>query len=102
MSKMKRANWDEIESGELDLATDQPRDRLKPTYNQTNCIYHWLAWKMPTAKAVAATKYLEQNASRMEVSQEMNRLKALKDAHRLDAETVFASKIWEGFDERFV
>lgn len=102
MSKIKNANWDEIESGELDLATDQPRDRVKPTYNQTNCIYKWLSWKMPTAKAMAAANYLERTASRMEVSQEMNRLKKLKDARRLDEETAFSSKIWEGFDERLV
>lgn len=101
MSRIKEANWAEIENGELDLSTDQPT-RLKPTYNQTNCIYRWFEWKMPTAKAVAAAKYLEQTASRMEVSQEMNRLKLLKDSHRLDEETAFNSKIWEGFDERFI
>jgi len=102
MSKIKDAHWDEIESGELDLATDQPRNRILPTYNQLNCIYSWLMWKMPTAKAMAASKYLERTASRLEVSQEMNRLKALKDAHRLDEDTAFAGKIWEGFNERFV
>lgn len=102
MSKIKRANWDEIESGELDLADEQPRNCIKPTYNQTNCIYRWLEWKMPIAKARAAVKYLERTASRLEVSQEMNRLKKLKDNRTLDNETAFNSKIWEGFDERFV
>lgn len=102
MSRIKRANWDEIEDGEFDLADEQPRNRIKPTYNQTNCIYRWLEWKMPTAKAMAAVKYLETHASKMQVSQEMNRLKVLKDSRRLNEETAFSSKLWEGFDERFV
>lgn len=102
MSKIKRANWDEIESGGLDLADEQPRNRIKPTYNQTNCIYGWFMWIMPTAKAQAAAKYLESTASRLEVSQEMNRLKKLKDCRALDQDTAFNSKIWEGFNERFV
>lgn len=101
MSKIKNAHWEEIEDGELDLTISKPH-RTKPTYNQTNCIYNWLKWKMPTAKAVAATKYLERTASKVEVSQEMNRLKKLKDNKNLTVETAFKSKIWEGFDERFV
>lgn len=100
MSKIKNAHWDEIESGELDLTVEQSPNKSKPTYNQLNCIYGWLKWKMPNAKAVAAAKHLERTASKLEVSQEMNRLKKLKDTRRLDEDTAFDSEIWEGFDAR--
>lgn len=102
MSKIKSAHWDEIENGELDLTNNQAAQKSKPTYEQTNCIYRWLMWIMPTAKAAAASKYLEKNASKLEVSQEMNRLYKLKKARRLDAETAFSSKIWEGFNDRLI
>lgn len=97
MSRIKNAHWEEIEDGELDLTISKPH-RKKPTYAQIECIYRWLKWNMPTAKAVAATDYLERTASRVEVSQEMNRLKKLKDNKNLNVETAFKSKIWEGFD----
>lgn len=102
MSKIQRANWGEIEDGKLDVINAQLTSYPKPTYAQINRIYLWFKWIMPTPKAISASKWLENNATRRQVSVEMDRIKGLKDARNLTEETCFASPIWEGYDERFV
>ena len=70
----------------------------KPTYSQLQVIYSWLSWEMPREKAVKASKYLEDHATRKEVSEEMKRLKALKDQRKLDKDNCFESNVWNNFE----
>lgn len=86
----------------MDNTDSRRTTEAKPTDAQLNRVYLWLKWVMPTAKAAEAAKYLEQHATRKQVSEEMSRLKGLKDRHALGEATAFDSAIWEGFDERFI
>lgn len=70
----------------------------EPTEAQLGTIYSWLRWEMTNEKAAAAIKYLENTATRRDVSYEMKRLKALKDKRLLDGNNCFQSEIWERFD----
>lgn len=72
----------------------------EPTEAQLGVIFHWFKWKMPTAKAQDAVHWLQDTATRKEVSCEMTRLKKLYDSHQLDEKKCFDSEIWEGYDMR--
>lgn len=69
----------------------------EPTDMQLGIIYSWLVWKVDRETAKDAVKWLETSATRKDVSVEMNRLKILKDEHKLTEENCFDSEIWEGF-----
>lgn len=70
----------------------------EPTEQQLGTIYSWIRWCMSNEQAQKAVAYLQNYATRREVSAEMTRLKALRLQHRLDADTCFSSEIWEGFE----
>lgn len=72
----------------------------KPTEAQLERLYQWFKWEMPTSKARDALDWLEQNADRRQVSDEMKRIRELKVARRLNHEECFASKIWESYPFR--
>lgn len=72
----------------------------KPTEAQLERLYQWLKWEMPTSKARDALDWLGQNADRRQVSDEMQRIRELKVARRLNHEECFASKIWESYPFR--
>lgn len=69
----------------------------KPTEAQLGVIYQWFRWEMPNAEASRACRWLEDNATRRDVSLEMNRLKILKNKRTLDRDNCFAGEIWEGY-----
>ena len=69
----------------------------KPTDNQLNTLYHWIRWRMPTAKAMNAIRWLENNATRKEVSDEMARIRSLYSSNKLDEEECFSSNIWDDY-----
>lgn len=69
----------------------------EPTEMQLGTLYSWLRWHMTNEEAKEAVEFLENTATRREVSYEMKRLKALKDKRLLDGNNCFESEIWEGF-----
>jgi hypothetical protein len=71
---------------------------MKPTEMQLGTIYSWLRWIVPKDEAKAAVSWLEKTATRRAVSDEMTRLKSLKDKRLLDAPKCFTGEIWEGFE----
>lgn len=72
----------------------------EPTKAQLDRIYYWLNWetRIATEKAKEAANWLGENATRKEVSDEMQRLKRLKDKKTLSLDNCFDSPIWEGFE----
>lgn len=69
----------------------------EPTQAQLATIYHLIRWKLPTAELAFAVKWLENNATRREVSYEMGRLRKLYIDHKLTKDNIFESEIWEGY-----
>lgn len=69
----------------------------EPTEMQLGTIYSWLRWHMTNDEAKEAVEFLENSATRREVSYEMKRLKALRDKRLLDGNNCFEGEIWEGF-----
>ena len=69
----------------------------EPTHLQLGTIYSWFRWILSIDEAQEAVAWLEQNATRREVSFEMTRLKGLKDKGLLNANNCFESEIWEDF-----
>lgn len=70
----------------------------KPTEAQIGTLFQWLKWQMTDDQARKAVYWLADNANRREVSDEMGRLKELKDKRLLDRNKCFESDIWEGFE----
>lgn len=69
----------------------------EPTPAQLSAIHRLIEWKVPKETTTSALEYLENTATRREVSDEMKRLRSLYVDHRLDKNNVFSSGIWEGF-----
>lgn len=69
-----------------------------PTDSQLRVVYNWLKWELSTEQAQEAVAWLENTATRREVSIEMSRLRTLKKQGLLDSATCFESEIWEGFE----
>ena len=69
----------------------------KPTDAQLGIIFKWIRWEMPTAEASNAVNWLEKNATRKQVSEEMNRLKELKDTKKINRASCFDSEIWANY-----
>ena len=71
----------------------------EPTEAQLAAVFNLTKWVLPRDLGKAATDYLEETATRREVSYELGRLRDLEIKHKLkDRESVFASDIWEGFN----
>lgn len=71
---------------------------MKPTDSQTNLLFKWLSWKLPRQEAVDATKWFENHADRKEASKEIARIHDLYHGNKLNRETLYTGKIWEGFN----
>lgn len=70
----------------------------EPTDMQLGTIFSWLSWKVDRITAQEAVKWLQNTATRRDVSAEMNRLRDLRQRNLLDASNCFLGEIWEGFD----
>ena len=68
-----------------------------PTKSQINVLYGWFRWKMPTAEAKDALDWLEKNATRRQVSEEMSRVRKLYIANNLTREDCFSSPVWKDY-----
>lgn len=66
----------------------------KPTEEQINALWRWFRWQMPRAEAQDALKWLQKNATRRQVSEEMDRVRRLFHARKLSREECFSSDIW--------
>jgi hypothetical protein len=73
-------------------------DDNKPTRSQLNVLYRWFVWNLPTSLAKESVNWLENNATKKEVSAEVARVHDLFQSHSLTKETCFDSPIWSGFD----
>lgn len=69
----------------------------KPTDNQLGALYGWYKWRLPGDLARHAIKWLEEHATRQQVSVEMARARKLYHSHTLDKNTCFDSPIWDGY-----
>lgn len=70
---------------------------MKPTEAQIGVLFRWFTWQMPREKACAAMKYLQDNATRKEVSEEISRVHDLYHSRKLDEERCFETPIWKEF-----
>lgn len=69
----------------------------EPTEAQLDRLWVWIRWFMPDAEASSALAWLQKNATRKQVSEEMNRLHDLKEEHKLNREECFKGEIWKGY-----
>ena len=69
----------------------------EPTDMQLGTIFSWLSWKVDRKTAQEAVKWLQNTATRRDVSAEMNRLRDLRQKNALNASNCFLGEIWEGF-----
>lgn len=72
-------------------------DKKKPTDNQLRTLYGWYMWRLPGDLPRHAIKWLEEHATRQQVSTEMERAYKLYHSHTLDKNTCFDSPIWDGY-----
>ena len=70
----------------------------EPTEVQIGTIFSWIRWVVDRDTAQRAANWLQNNATRRDVSYEMTRLKALKQKRLLDADKLFQGEVWEGFE----
>lgn len=70
---------------------------MKPTESQLGVLFRWFQWQMTSDKASKAMKWLENNATRKDVSDEISRVHDLYHSRKLDEERCFESDIWQGF-----
>jgi hypothetical protein len=69
----------------------------KPTKAQLNMMWHWFNWEMPRAEATDALDWLEKNATRKQVSDELGRLRELSLARNLNREQCFSGEVWQEY-----
>lgn len=69
----------------------------EPTEMQLGTIYSWIRWYMTNEEAGRAVAYLEEIATRRDVSNEIKRLKDLKTRQKLTLDEIFKGAIWEGY-----
>lgn len=69
----------------------------KPTDAQLDALFNWIRWEMPSIEASDAMNWLRENATRKQVSEEMNRVHDLKHARKLNREECFKGEIWKGY-----
>ena len=69
----------------------------EPTEVQIGTIFSWIRWVVDRDTAQRAVNWLQNNATRRDVSYEMTRLKALKQKRLLDVDKLFQGEVWEGF-----
>lgn len=69
----------------------------KPTKEQINALWRWMKWQMPTAEAKDALDWLEENATRKQVSDEMTRIRELYLSRKLDRTECFKGEIWQEY-----
>ena len=72
----------------------------EPTEEQLNAVYRFLDRhsSLQRDKALAATNYLKEHATRKQVSDELGRLRKLSIERKLNRDSCFDSAIWEGFE----
>ena len=69
----------------------------KPTKEQINALYYWMKWELPTSEIKDALDWLEENATRKQVADEMTRVRGLYHAKRLNRIECFKGDIWQEY-----
>lgn len=70
----------------------------KPTDAQIRALLNMMRWVVSDREVAGIVTYLEKNATRRQVSEELGRLRDLKIERKLTRESCFSSEIWNGFD----
>lgn len=70
---------------------------MEPTSSQIGLIFKWISWKMPRQEACEAVSWLQKHATRKEASSEIARLHDLYHENKLNKETLYSGKLWEGY-----
>lgn len=68
-----------------------------PSDEQNALIYAIFRRHMPIGRAALASSWLGQNATRKEVAEEIDRVKALEKRHALSEEECFISDVWKKY-----
>ena len=66
----------------------------RPTEAQMGALWSWFQWEMPRAEAKDALDWLQKNATRKQVSNEMTRVRDLLHAKKLNREECFRGEVW--------
>lgn len=69
----------------------------KPSKAQISALYHMIQWKMPTAEAQDAVRWLEKNATKKQVSEELGRVRKLNIERSLTRDECFKSDVWKEY-----
>lgn len=71
----------------------------KPSDAQLNAWYNFTKWIIAREEGSRATKYLENNVTRRDLSNELGRLRNLSINRKLKTrEQVYNSRIWENYE----
>lgn len=70
-----------------------------PTYSQINALLHMVRWEIPIDESIAMGKYLEKNATRKDLSNELGRIKGLIERRKLTKDAVFDSEVWANYQK---
>lgn len=70
----------------------------EPTPVQLGALGRLIHWELDAATEARAIKFLEEHATRREVSTEMTRIRALYLGRQLSKGAIFEAPIWEGFN----
>lgn len=70
----------------------------KPTDAQIRALLNMMRWVVADREVAGIVTYLENNATRRQVSDELGRLRDLKIDRKLTRESCFSSDLWKGFE----
>ena len=70
----------------------------EPTPAQLGAVARLIQWEVDRDTNARAIKFLEEHATRRELSTELTRLRNLYIDRKLTKEKIFESPIWEGFE----
>lgn len=69
----------------------------KPTKPQINALYRMAYWSLTRAELQDALKWLEDNGTKKQASDELGRVRGLYIEHNLNRDRFFNSPVWEEY-----
>ena len=97
----KKLNQKSAFEGEIWEKYERPAEKEKPTEEQVTLICSILKKYVGFTKALIASKWLGQYATKSEVSDEIDRLKELEKDYKANKEECFSGDIWIDYRQAF-
>lgn len=69
----------------------------KATDAQLNAFLHMVRWDVAIDESLEMGKYLEENATRREMSNELGRIRKLSIDRKLTKDTIFDGELWANY-----